>query len=208
MNKLGQTTTAYATHQSGQRQPVPKARHRRFEIARLEVLVDVLTVHGGIHVRPNQGNCASQNTAAFVRDLDGDIFLAFDDDHLDGRERVLVLRPVTFNDGAQRVLEQLKDDVGEMAGDVGEVEVFGADELDGGTFEHGVVFLANESGALVRCRKEEERERLVRTARSQWLRERSRGRSVGRISGRVKDDRGTPRRTDRVHMIPTKSGCG
>ena len=35
-----------------------------------------------------------------------------------------------------------------MAWDVGEIEVFGTDELDGGAFEHGVVFFADESRVL------------------------------------------------------------
>lgn len=35
-----------------------------------------------------------------------------------------------------------------MTGDVGEIEVFGADELDWWAFEHGVVLFANESCVL------------------------------------------------------------
>ena len=55
-------------------------------------------------------------------------------------------------DGAERVLEELEADVGEVAGDVVEVEILGADELDGRTLEHGVVLFADESGKGTRSR--------------------------------------------------------
>ena len=38
--------------------------------------------------------------------------------------------------------------MGEVAGDVGEGEVFGAHELDGGTFEQGIVLFADVSGVF------------------------------------------------------------
>ena len=55
---------------------------------------------------------------------------------------------VALDDGAKGVFEELEADVGEVAWDVRECEVFGADELDGRAFEHGVVFFADVAGVF------------------------------------------------------------
>jgi hypothetical protein len=57
-----------------------------------------------------------------------------------------VVNAVAFDNSTEGVFEELETDVGEMAGDVGEGEVLGADELDGWAFEHGIVLFAHESG--------------------------------------------------------------
>jgi hypothetical protein len=59
-----------------------------------------------------------------------------------------VFGAVALDDGAEGVFEEFEADVGEMAGDVGECEVFGADELDGGAFEHCVVLFADKAGVF------------------------------------------------------------
>lgn len=134
------------TYQSGQGEAVTKASHGRLEVARLEVLVDVLALHGGVHVRPDEGDRAARDAAPLVGDLDGDVFLALDDDDLDRREAVFVLRPEALDDRAERVFEQLEADVREVTGDVGKVQLFRADELHGRALEHGIVLLAHEAG--------------------------------------------------------------
>lgn len=55
---------------------------------------------------------------------------------------------VALDDGAEGVFEQFEADVGEVAGDVGECEVFWADELDGGAFGQCVVLFADEAGVF------------------------------------------------------------
>ena len=116
-----QVSTKVPGVQPGEREAVPKARHGRMEVARLEVLVDVLALHGGVHVRPDERDRAARNSAALVRDFDRDVLLALDDDHLDRRDRVLFVMPVTLHDRAERVLEQLKADVRQMSGHVRKV---------------------------------------------------------------------------------------
>jgi hypothetical protein len=135
-------------HQSRQGQSIPEPSHGRLEIAIMKILIDPLPFHRRIHVRPNQRNSAPRNPTALVRYLDGDVFLAGDDDDLDRWEEVLVVDVETFDDGAEGVFEQFETDVGEVAWDVWEGEVFGAEELDGGAFEHGVVFFADETGVF------------------------------------------------------------
>lgn len=108
-------------------------------------MVDVLTFHSGVHVGPNEGDSGAGDAAAFVGDLDGDVLLTLDDDDLDGGKSVLVLVTEALDDGAKRVLEELEADVGQVSGDVVEVEVLGTDELDRRTLEHGVVLFADES---------------------------------------------------------------
>lgn len=113
----------------------------------MKVLVDRLPFHRGVHVRPDERDRAARDAAALVGDLDGDVLLALDDDDLDRWEGVGVFGgdAEAFNDGAEGVFEQLKDDVGEMARDVGEGQGGGTDELHGGALEHGVVFFADEA---------------------------------------------------------------
>lgn len=81
LNHIAQIPTR-STHQPRQRQPIPKARHRRLEVTRMEVLIDPLRLHRRVHVRPNQRNSTARDAPALVRDLDGDVFFAFNDDDL------------------------------------------------------------------------------------------------------------------------------
>ena len=97
--------------QPRQREAIAEARHGRVKVARLEVLIDLLALHGGIHVRPDERNRAARDPSSLVRDLDRNVLLALDDDHLDRRDRVLLFVPVSLDDGAERVLEQLEADV-------------------------------------------------------------------------------------------------
>jgi hypothetical protein len=59
-----------------------------------------------------------------------------------------VFGAIALDDGAEGVFEEFEADVGEVAGDVRECEVFGADELDGGAFEHCVMLFADEAGVF------------------------------------------------------------
>ena len=92
----------------------------------MEILVEVLTLHSRIHVRPNERYRAPGDSSSLVGNLDSDIFFAFDDDNLDGREMVLAVGTVPFDDRPQRVFEQLKADVGQVTGNIAEVEVLRA----------------------------------------------------------------------------------
>ena len=62
--------------------------------------------------RPDHRYGAARDPAALVRDLDGDVLAALDDHDLDGRERILVAHPEALDDSSERVLQQLKADVG------------------------------------------------------------------------------------------------
>ena len=55
---------------------------------------------------------------------------------------------IALDDGAEGVLEQLEANVREMAGDVREREILGADELHRRAFEHGVVLFADETSVF------------------------------------------------------------
>jgi len=136
------------THQPRKRQPIPKPRHRRFEITSLEITIQTLTLHRRIHVRPNQRNRAPRDTPTFIADLDRNILFALNDDHFNRGQDLLVFGAVALDDGAEGVFEKLEADVGEVAWDVWECEVFWADELDGGPFEHCVVFFADVAGVF------------------------------------------------------------
>lgn len=132
-------------HQSRQWQPISKASHWRLEITTLEILVNPLSLHRCIHIRPNQRNSAPRNTSSLITDLDCNILLAFDDDDLDRWQELLLLWAIALDDRTEGVLEKFETDVGEMARDVGEVEVGWADELNRWAFKHGVVLLADET---------------------------------------------------------------
>lgn len=49
---------------------------------------------------------------------------------------VFTVGAVPLNDGSQRVLQQFEADVGQVPGNVAEVEVLRTDQLDRGAFEH------------------------------------------------------------------------
>jgi len=138
------------THQSRERQTVPKSSHWRFKVATLEVLVEALLLHRGVHVRPDERDGAARDSSSFVADLDGDVLLTLDNDDLDRWEVVLLVDTVTLDDGTERVLEQLEANVGKMTRDVGESKVAGADELHRGSLEHGVMLLAHKARVLDR----------------------------------------------------------
>jgi len=93
----------------------------------VEILVEVLSLHSRIHVRPNERDGAPGDSSSLVGNLDGNVFLAFDDDDLDGREVVVAVGTVPFDDGSQRVFEQLEADMGQVSGNVAEVEVLRTD---------------------------------------------------------------------------------
>jgi len=59
-----------------------------------------------------------------------------------------VVDAIALDDGAEGVLEQLETDVREMAGDVRECEILGADELHRRAFEHGVVLFTDETSVF------------------------------------------------------------
>lgn len=102
----------------------------------MEILIKVLTFHSRIHVRPNQRYCAPGDSPSLIGNLDGNILFAFDDDDLDGREVVFTVWTIPFDDRSQRIFEQLEADVGQVARNVAEVEVFWANQLNWGAFEH------------------------------------------------------------------------
>jgi len=133
------------THQSRQRQSVSKTGHRGFEVTRLEVTVNALSLHRCVHICPNQGNGAPCDSTSLVRDLDGNVLCAFHNDDLDGWEIVLVVDAKSLDYSTQGVLEEFEADVGEMPRYVGEDKVFGADELHRRSFEHRVVLFTHES---------------------------------------------------------------
>lgn len=135
-------------HQSRERETVAKPGHRRFEITRIKVLINALSLHRRVHIRPDEWNRASRNTTALVADLDCDIFLALNDNDFDRRVVPVVFRSESLDDGTKRILQQLEADMGQVTGNVCHGEVWWADELDGRTLEHGVVLLADESCVL------------------------------------------------------------
>ena len=89
----------------------------------MEILVEVLTLHSRIHVRPDERDRAPGNSSSLIRYLDSDILLAFDDDDFDGREVVFTVGAVPFDDRPQRVFEQFEADVGQVTRNVAEMEV-------------------------------------------------------------------------------------
>jgi hypothetical protein len=93
------------THQPRQRQTISKASHRRLKVARLEILIDRLTGHRRIHIRPYQGYRAPRDTTTLVANFDRNILFAFDDDNFDRWEFRLVGRTVQFDDSAQGVFQ-------------------------------------------------------------------------------------------------------
>ena len=103
-----QVATKVPRIQPRKREAIAEARHGRIEITRLEVLIDLLCLHGGVRVRPDERNRAARDPASLVGYLDRDVLLALDDDYLDRRDRVLLLVPVSLDDRAERVLEQLE----------------------------------------------------------------------------------------------------
>jgi|SRR5712671_1714731 len=143
-----QVATKVPRVQSREWKTVAEARHGRVKVARLEVLVDVLALHRGVHVRPDERDRAARDAAALVRYLDRDVLLALDDDDLDRREAVLLLVSVPLDDRAERVLEQLKADVRQVSRHVRKVQVVRADQLHGRAFEHPIVLFADETGVL------------------------------------------------------------
>ena len=136
--------------QPREREAVAESGHGRVEIARLKILVDVLPFHGGVHVRPDERYRTPRDPAPLVRDLDRDVLLALDDDHLDRRYLVLLLVPVPLHDRAERILEQLEADVRQVTGHVREMQVFRADQLHGRALEHPVMLLADVARVLDR----------------------------------------------------------
>jgi hypothetical protein len=135
-----------ATYQSGERQAVTETCHGSLEVAGLKVLIDCLVFHCSVHIGPYEGDCAPWDAPALIRDLDGDVFLSLDDDDLYRREIVFIVVAVTFDDGSQRVLEELETNVGQVTRNIRKCEVLWADELDGRPPEHGVVLFADKAG--------------------------------------------------------------
>ena len=133
-----------------EREAVSESRHRRVKVARVKVLVDELSLHGGVHIRPDERDGAARDAAALVRDLDRDVLLALDDDDLDRRDRVLLVVPVALDAGAERVLEQLEADVRQVPRHVRKVQVAWADQLHGRALDHPVVLLADKARVLDR----------------------------------------------------------
>jgi len=183
--------------QSREREAVAEPGHGRVEIARLEVLIDVLALHGGVHVRPDERYRAARYPATLVRDLDRDVLLALDDDHLDRRDLVLLVVPVPLHDRAERVLEQLKADVGQVTGHVREMQVVWADQLHGRALEHPVMLLADVARVLDRLVDDvigvlygERRIQYCQTVMKCW----------GGLAPRILCGGSL---TARVHMIPT-----
>ena len=148
-------------YQSRQWQSVPESSHGCFEVARLKVLIDVLPMHGRVHVRPDERDGTARNASAFIRNLDGDVFLALHDDHLDGWIHVLFIRTEPLHDRTKRVLEQFEHYMRQMTRDIGEMEVLRTDELYGRRLEHGVVLFAYEPGKEI-SRSGEEIKRVCR----------------------------------------------
>ena len=99
-------------HQSREWKAISKTGHGSPEIARLEILIKVLSLHGRIHVGPNERYRSPRNSSSLVGNLDGDVLLAFDNDDLDGREVIVTVGTVSFDHGSQRVFEQFEADVG------------------------------------------------------------------------------------------------
>ena len=102
----------------------------------MEILIEVLSFHSRVHVRPDEGYRAPWNPSSLIGNLDGDVLLALNNDNLDGGEVVFTVRTVSFDDGSQRVFEQLEADMGQMSRNVAKVEIFRTDKLNRGTFEH------------------------------------------------------------------------
>ena len=133
------------THQSRERQTISEPSHRRPKVARMEILVQVLALHSRKQISPHKRNTAPRDPSSLVRDLDGDVLFSLDDDDLDWREGPFGFGAVALDDGTERVFEELEEDVGKMAGDIGEVQVWGADELNWRSFEKGVMLFADKA---------------------------------------------------------------
>jgi hypothetical protein len=89
----------------------------------MEILVQVLSLHCGKQVSPNEWYATPWDSSSLIRNLNRDIFLTFDDDNLDWWIRSLIVGTISFDDGSKGVLEQLEKNVGQMSGDIWEVKV-------------------------------------------------------------------------------------
>ena len=89
------------THQSRQWESISKPSHRGFKITRLKILINPLSFHRRIHIRPYQRNSAPRNPSSLIRYLNRDILFSFNDHHFDRRETVFFVDPETLYDGPQ-----------------------------------------------------------------------------------------------------------
>src|SRR5207244_2589606 len=96
------------------------------------------------HISPNERDSAPGDTAAFVGNLDRNVFLALRDHDLYRRE-VLLIRTVCLDNGSQTVLEGLEKHVRQVARDVHEGQVRLTDQLDLRRVEQAVVIFADEA---------------------------------------------------------------
>ena len=129
-------------------QSISESSHRRLEIALIKVRIEVRRlINRRVRVGPHKRDGATRNATTLVRDLDGDVLLAFGDYDLGHRELLLVLA-VCLDDGSQRVLEGLEEHVRQVAWHVHEIQVGVADKLDAGGFEESVVIFADEPRVL------------------------------------------------------------
>ncbi|ELU43313.1 hypothetical protein AG1IA_02680 [Rhizoctonia solani AG-1 IA] len=94
-----------ADHHRSIAQPISKSSHGSFEIARLEVLVQVLSLHRSEKISPNEWYTTSWDSSSLIRNLDRNVFLAFNNDDLDWRIRGFIIWAISFNNGSERVLQ-------------------------------------------------------------------------------------------------------
>lgn len=104
-------------------------------------------VDSRIHVRPYQWNGGPRDAASFVRNLDGDIFLALCNNDLGHRELLLIFT-MSFHHSTKRVLEGLEEHMRQMSRHVHEADVRITYELDLWCVKESVVILANEARIL------------------------------------------------------------
>ena len=116
----------------------------------MKVLIDCLIFHCGVHVCPNEWDCASGDAATFVGDFDCDVFLSLHDDDFDRGKVVFVIVAVTFDNCSERVFEEFETNMRQVAGYVRKGELHWADELNGRTSKHCVVFFAYETSIFDR----------------------------------------------------------
>ena len=89
-----------ATYEARKRKAVSESGHRSLEVAGMEILVDVLPFHGGVHVRPDKRDGTAGNASTLVGDLDSYVLFPLNDNDLDRRKLIFLVGTEPLDDRA------------------------------------------------------------------------------------------------------------
>lgn len=92
-----------------------KASHRCLEISAFKILLQALSLSGGIHVGPNQGYRTTRNTASLIWDFDRDVFFPMSYDHFD-RWELFRVHAMPLNNCTEWVFDDLENHMVLMRG--------------------------------------------------------------------------------------------